>query len=85
MQLATQCILVEEVYGRRPPYGVLVLAGGVQERVPFTPALEQRVLETVVEMRELLQLGAEPGPEWVGPKCQGCGFRTTRAGNNSAS
>ena len=77
MQLATQCVLVEEVYGRRPPYGLLVLAGGVQERVAFTPLLEQSLFETIAEMRELVLRGAEPAPVWVGPKCRACGFRTT--------
>jgi CRISPR/Cas system-associated exonuclease Cas4 (RecB family) len=75
MQLATQCILVEDVYGTRPPYGVLVLAGGAQVRVPFTPALEQRVLKVAGEMRDLLRRAVEPGAEWVAPKCRACGFR----------
>ena len=33
LQVAAQCLLVQEVYGIRPPYGLLVLANGVQERV----------------------------------------------------
>ena len=37
MQVAAQCILVQEVYGVRPPYGVVVLSGGRPERVAFTP------------------------------------------------
>ena len=38
LQVAAQCLLIEEIYKVRPPYGVVVLAGGVQERVAFTPA-----------------------------------------------
>lgn len=36
MQIAAECLLVQEVYGVRPPYGILVFARGVQERVPLT-------------------------------------------------
>jgi hypothetical protein len=39
LQVAAQCLLVDEVYGVRPPYGLLVLAGGVREQIQFTPAL----------------------------------------------
>ncbi len=77
LQVAAQCLLVEEVYGVRPPYGLVVLAGGVQERVPFTPALEQRLLATMAEMRQLLATGAEPGSRWVARKRQPCGFHDT--------
>ncbi len=77
MQLAAECLLVQEVYGIRPPYGVLVLAGGVQKRVQFTFDLEQRLIQTMKEMREALVDGSEPGPRWVGPKCHACGFFET--------
>ena len=77
MQVAAQCMLVQEVYGVRPPYGLVVLAGGVQERVQFTPALERHLLETMAAMREMLATDLEPGPRWVAPKCEACGFRQT--------
>jgi CRISPR-associated exonuclease Cas4 len=51
LQVAAQCLLVEEVYGVRPTHGLVVLAGGMQERVEFTSALEQRLLDTMAEMR----------------------------------
>ena len=75
LQVAAQCVLVEETYGVRPPYGLVVLGGGMQARVPFTPALERHLLRTMAQMRELLAAGAEPGPRWVAPKCRACGFR----------
>lgn len=77
IQVAAQCMLVQEVYAVRPPYGVLVLADGVQERIPFTPALEQRLVDTMAEMRSFLAADVEPGPIWIAPKCQACGFRET--------
>ena len=62
LQLAAQCLLVHEVLGVRPPYGLLVLAGGVQQRVPFAPALEGHLLDVMARMREWLATGSEPGP-----------------------
>jgi CRISPR-associated exonuclease Cas4 len=75
LQVAAQCLLVEEVYGVRPTHGLVVLAGGIQERVEFTSALEERLLATMADMRALLCTDAEPGPHWVAYKCQACGFR----------
>jgi CRISPR-associated exonuclease Cas4 len=46
LQVAAQCVLVEDVCGVRPPYGVVVLEGGIRERVAFTPALERKLLTT---------------------------------------
>jgi CRISPR-associated exonuclease Cas4 len=77
LQVAAQCLLVHEVYGVRPPYGLLVLAGGVRERIPFTPSLEGRLLETMAQMRQMLISGDDPGPRWVAQKCRRCGFRGT--------
>jgi CRISPR-associated exonuclease Cas4 len=40
-QVAAQCLLVQEVYGVRPPHGVVVLANGIREQVEFSDALEK--------------------------------------------
>jgi CRISPR-associated protein Cas4 len=77
VQLAAQCLLVHEVYGVRPSYGLLVLAGGKQERVEFTPALERCLLDTMAQMRSLLRADVDPGPRWVAVKCRPCGYRET--------
>ncbi len=77
VQVAAQCLLVQEVYGVRPPYGLLVLAGGSQQRVEFSPALERRLLDTMAQMRALLSASTAPEPCWVAAKCRGCGFRET--------
>jgi CRISPR-associated exonuclease Cas4 len=76
LQVAAQCLLVEEVYRVRPAYGLVVLAGGVQERVAFTPELEDRLMATMGQMRELLATGREPGPRWIEYKCRSCAFRS---------
>ncbi len=77
LQVAAQCLLVHEVYGVRPSHGLLVLAGGQHERVEFTPALEERLLSTMAQMRAVLRADAEPGPRWVAAKCRACGYRET--------
>jgi CRISPR-associated exonuclease Cas4 len=62
LQVSAQCLLVEEVYGVRPTHGLVVVAGGMHERVDFTSVLEQRLLDTMAEMRAFLREDAEPGP-----------------------
>jgi len=54
---------------------VVVLAGGAQERVPFTPDLERDVRRAMAEMRRVLATGEAPGPRWVPAKCRTCGHR----------
>ena len=75
LQVAAQCLLVQEAYGVRPPYGVVALSGGIEERVPFTSTLERQLLATMAEMREFLATGAEPGARWVAPKCRACAYQ----------
>jgi CRISPR-associated exonuclease Cas4 len=85
VQVAAQCMLVQEVYGVRPPFGVVVLQGGQSERVAFTPQLERRVLETMRSMRRILTIGEAPGPNWMDPKCPNCGYRDVCWGQESSS
>jgi CRISPR-associated exonuclease Cas4 len=76
MQVAAQCLLVQEVFGVRPPHGIVVLADG-WERVEFTPELERRLRSTMAEMREWLGADAEPGAHYVKAKCARCAFSGT--------
>jgi CRISPR-associated exonuclease Cas4 len=76
MQVAAQCLLVQHVYGVRPPHGIVVLADG-WERVEFTPALERRLQATLAEMRAWLRADAEPGARWVKARCARCSFSQT--------
>jgi len=83
MQLAAQCMLVTDVYGVRPPYGLLVLVNGVQRQVPFTRDLEKRVLErwpTCALCSKLARSLARAG--WVRDAAHAVFSRP--AGNNSA-
>jgi len=74
LQAAAQCLLVEEEYGVRPAYALVVLADGVQQQVQYTRGLERQLIETMAEMRAYLVSGVAPGPRWIGHKCRPCGF-----------
>lgn len=73
LQVGALCMLVEDLYGVRPPHGIVVLADGVQERVAFTEQLERGVVRTMAEMRRVLASGEPLGPQWVAAKCRPCG------------
>ena len=74
LQVGALCLLVHDVYGVRPPYGVVVLADGSHERVTFSEELERGVVRTMADMRRILATGEPPGPRWVGAKCRACGY-----------
>jgi CRISPR/Cas system-associated exonuclease Cas4 (RecB family) len=77
LQVGTQCLLVAEVYGVRPPFGVVVLADRKEVRMPFDRQLERGVLDAMNAMRRTLATGQEPGPWWQLGKCTHCGHRAT--------
>jgi CRISPR-associated exonuclease Cas4 len=85
LQLGALCLLIREVYGVRPPYGVVVLAGGRRERVAFDDELERAVLGTMAAMRRRLAGGEPPGPRWVGPTCRACGYRPVCWGDEGSA
>lgn len=59
-----------------PPYGVVVLADGTQERVTFTEELQRGVVRTMAEMRRMLETGAAPGPRWAPASWSGTNCRS---------
>jgi CRISPR-associated exonuclease Cas4 len=78
LQLAAYCLLVEEAYGRRPPYGLLHYAGGNgPERtfaVRYTRALEEELLGTIEWMREDWQ-GKRADRDHDDPaRCRSCSY-----------
>jgi len=74
LELGVQLMLVEEHFGRRPPFGLVVLAGGVARRIPFERSLEAAVSDAAERMRWHLARGAAPGRRWLGNKCRACAF-----------
>jgi CRISPR-associated exonuclease Cas4 len=83
LQVAAQCLLVQEVYGVRPPYGVVVLASGSRRQGEFSPQLERRLLDTMSRMRAMLGADTPPEPVWISGKCRACGFSETCWGRDA--
>jgi CRISPR-associated exonuclease Cas4 len=74
LQLAAYCLLVEECYGRRPPYGIIKYADRAFE-VDYTPELEDELLTTLGCMRGDLADGDAPRSHDEPRRCQACGYR----------
>jgi CRISPR-associated exonuclease Cas4 len=74
LQLGTYFLLIEEKYGERPPYGVVVLGDGSRVRVKNTEQLRSEVLSIAQNIRESRARIEEEipvnQPAW---KCRGCG------------
>lgn len=75
LQLAAYCLLIEETYSVRVPYGLLVYADGKQHRVKFDDALRSEVISKADEMRRCLkQGGVAKGNRFEG-RCFSCSVR----------
>ena len=76
LQLGTYFLLIEEEYGVRPPFGVVVLGDGSRVEVQNTDKLQSEVLaiaETIrVHRREMREEIPVRQPAW---KCRMCGQR----------
>jgi len=78
LQLAAYCLLVEEAYGERPPYGLLHYApADGQERtfaVHYTRALERELLDTLEWMREDWQHRRADRDHDDPARCRSCSY-----------
>jgi len=74
LQLATYCLLVEDYFKQRPPYG-LVRYADATIKVPFTNGLRRQVLHAAEAIRrhrraaDVARQHNDPG------RCHGCGYR----------
>jgi CRISPR-associated exonuclease Cas4 len=75
LQLAAYCLLVEECYGQRPPYGIIKYADRTFE-VDYTPELEDELLATLDCMRADLADGNVPRSHGAPRRCRACGYRS---------
>lgn len=76
IQLGVYLLLVEEVYGRRPPYGTLILGDNSRHKIRNTRWLRRRVLRLAEKLRR--QRAQLSRPAHVRPEpwqCRSCGFR----------
>ena len=76
LQLAAYCLLVEDATGKTPPFGRLKYRDRTVD-VPFSPALRQRLLETISSIRaDLSDPRLDPAPQHHDPRrCARCGYR----------
>ncbi len=77
LQLAAYCLLVEEVYKRRPPYGIILYANEADQghEIDFTPELEESVLDILDAMRRALAERDAPRDHDQVVRCQACSYR----------
>jgi CRISPR-associated exonuclease Cas4 len=74
LQLAAYCLLVEEVYGRRPPYGVIRYNDCVFE-VDYTKQMEAELLAVVAQMRASILAPNVRRSHNQPFRCARCGYR----------
>jgi CRISPR-associated exonuclease Cas4 len=74
LQLIAYCLLVEDAYGRRPPYGIIRYADKTF-RVQNEGKWRRDVLEMVDEMRRRLRESDAPAKLVDDRRCRRCNFR----------
>jgi len=74
MQLAAYCLLVEDVLGVRPSYGILRYADATL-RIRYTPQLRDRLLATMAAMRRAERARDVPRSHDDPNRCRYCGYR----------
>ena len=76
LQSTVYCLLIEEKFGVRPPYGVVVITGGKRIEVPNSDELRAEVLavaEKIREHRRNIQKEIPVRP--AAAQCRACGQR----------
>jgi CRISPR-associated exonuclease Cas4 len=74
LQLATYCLLVEDVHQVRPPYGLLHYADATLQ-IPFSDDLRQAVIMTADEIRRGRTAPDVHRNHDDPARCRGCGYR----------
>ncbi|WP_376792926.1 CRISPR-associated protein Cas4 [Thermoflexus sp.] len=74
MQLIAYCLLVEETYGRPPPYGWIRYRDRTF-RVDYTAERRDELLEVLAAMRRDLERGEAHRQHRSPARCRACGFR----------
>jgi CRISPR-associated exonuclease Cas4 len=73
-QLAAYCLLVEKTYKKRPPYGIIHYSDR-DFAVDYTPELENRLLDTLAEMRRDEVRTSVARSHESAARCNRCGYR----------
>src|SRR3990172_6771100 len=74
-QLAAYCLLVQRVFGKRPPYGILQYANRTFA-IDYTPELERALLDVLTEMRSQERRRDVERSHNSPQRCARCGFRS---------
>jgi CRISPR-associated exonuclease Cas4 len=74
LQLGAYCLLIEECYRRRPPYGIIKYDDRAFE-VGYTGELEDELLATLDNMRADLAEGEADRNHEQATRCGACGYR----------
>jgi CRISPR-associated exonuclease Cas4 len=73
LQLAAYCLLVEEEYGRAPPYGIIKYRDRALA-IDYSPRLQAELLDTLAQMRHDLAAD-DVAPNHSNPnRCRRCGY-----------
>ncbi len=79
-QLAAYCLLVANLYGRRPPYGILHYTGPSKNsrtfQIDFTPQLETTLLDLLADMRQQERRKEVDRSHKSPGRCKSCGYRS---------
>ena len=73
LQLATYCLLVEDVYGERPPHGYLRYADATV-KVAYTDDLRSAVLSSAAAIRKARSAANVARSHQDARRCQRCGY-----------
>ncbi len=74
LQLMTYCLLVEDNFDVRPPYGLLRYADATL-RIDYTDDLRQQVLDIAAAIRTARQAPHIPRQHGDENRCRACGYR----------
>ena len=77
LQVIAYCLLIEEGFGMRSPFSVVVLAEGKRVEVSNTEELCSKVLSVAAKIRELRrEIEQEIPVRAIAAKCRACGQRS---------
>lgn len=74
-QLAAYCLLVQRVFGQRPPYGILHYANRTFS-IDYTPELESQLIDLVLEMQTQNNRKSLNRSHQIPARCARCGYRS---------
>lgn len=75
LQLASYCLLIEDIFNTKVPYGVIVYNNKREFKILFDDGLRNELLSTLDEMRDKINTGDVRRNHDFRNKCLSCSFR----------